>query len=247
MVKNPCIIIQARMNSERLPGKVMMKIGGKPLIEILINRLRLSGIPILLATSINAENDCLVDYVESLGIKAFRGSENNVLERFYLAAKYVNADHIIRATGDNPLMDGSIIKDAYSFYLTQQNNRIFLSIGLSQSFPLGISASIFSFKLLEEAYNNARLPGEFEHVTPYLLNNVPGNITIKPFSGKIKRYQYRLTVDTVEDFELHNVLIEKYGCDKLNIYDIINILDNNPEIAGLNRKVKQKKWNEIGL
>lgn len=244
MVRNPYIIVQARMNSERLPGKVMLKIGGKPLIEILINRLKLSGIPILLATSTNTENDLLVDYVENLGIKTFRGSENNVLERYYQAAMSVDADLIIRATGDNPLMDGDIIKDAYSFYLAQQNNRLFLSIGLSQTLPLGISASFFSFNLLEEAYNNASLPGEFEHVTPYLFNNVPGNITVKSYSAKIERYKYRLTVDTVEDFELHKVLIEKHGCDKLNIYDIINILDNNPKIANLNRRVKQKKWDE---
>ncbi|MCF8360341.1 MAG: hypothetical protein K9H26_16430 [Prolixibacteraceae bacterium] len=232
------------MNSERLPGKVMMKIGGKPLIEILINRLKKSGIPILLATSANKENDCLVDFVENLGVKTFRGSENNVLERYYLAAKNVHADLIIRATGDNPLMDGNIIKNAYSFYLAQQNKRLFLSIGLSQTFPLGISASFFSFNLLQEAYNNATLPGEFEHVTPYLFNNDPGDITVKPFAGKMKKYDYRLTVDTVEDFELHKILIEKYNCDKMNIYDIIKVLDNNPEIANLNRRVKQKKWDE---
>ena len=232
------------MNSERLPGKVMMKIGGKPLIEILINRLKESGIPILLATSANKENDCLVDFVENLGVKTYRGSENNVLERYYLAAKNVNADLIIRATGDNPLMDGNIIKDAYSFYLAQQNKRLFLSIGLSQTFPLGISSSYFLFNLLEEAYNKATLPGEFEHVTPYLINNEPGNITVKPFAGKMKKYDYRLTVDTSEDFKLHKILIEKYGCDKMNIYDIIKVLDNNPEIANLNRQVKQKKWDE---
>lgn len=232
------------MNSERLSGKVMMKIGGKPLIEILITRLKKSEIPLLLATSTNKENDCLVDFAKKLGVKTFRGSENNVLERYYLAAKSVNADLIIRATGDNPLMDGQIIKDAYSFYISEQNKRLFLSIGLSQTFPLGISASFFSCKLLEEAYNNARHPGDFEHVTPYLFNNVSRDITVKAFIGKMEKHDYRLTVDTIEDFKLHKILIEEYGCDRLCIYDIVKILDNNPKIANLNRLVKQKKWNE---
>jgi spore coat polysaccharide biosynthesis protein SpsF len=244
MVNNPYIIVQARMNSERLPGKVMMKIGGKPLIEILINRLKQSEIPILLATSTNPENNCLVDFVENLGVKTFRGSENNVLERYYQAAMSVDADLIIRATGDNPLMDGSILKDAYSYYLAHEENRLFLSIGLSETFPLGISASLFSFDLLEEAYNKATLPGELEHVTPYLINNIPGNITVRPFSGGMKKYDYRLTVDTTEDFKLHKILIEKYSCDKMSIYKIIEVLDNNPEVANLNTQVRQKKWNE---
>lgn len=243
MVKNPYIIIQARMGSERLPGKVLMNLGGKPLIEILIERLKKSNIPILLATSINDENDPLVEHAMKLGIETFRGSENNVLERYYLAAKSVNADLIIRATGDNPLMDGELIKQAYQKYLSFKNDRLFLSIGLSKTFPLGISSSFFSFKLLEETYLNATHPGEFEHVTPYMFNNNPGNISVESYTGKLKKYHIRLTVDTQEDYKMHKILIEKYKCEDLNIEQIIEIIDNHPELLDLNSSIEQKKWN----
>lgn len=244
MVKNPYIIVQARMNSERLPGKVLKKIGGKPGIRILFERLEKANIPILLATSTNQENDALVDYVQSLGIKTFRGSEDNVLERYYYAAKSVNADTIIRVTGDNFLMDGSIIKDAYNSYLEQNNRRCFLSIALSKTFPLGISASFFSFDLLVEAFYNAQSLGEIEHVTPYLFNNVPGDIEVKSFAGNVDRYHYRLTVDTPEDFELHKMLIEDFSCEELGIYEIIKLLDQNPRLVEINSGIVQKKWNQ---
>lgn len=232
------------MNSERLPGKVMKEIADKPLIGILLERLSKSQIPIILATSTNSENDTLVDYVSKKGIKVYRGSEDNVLERFYEAAKSVNADVIIRATGDNPLIDGNLIKKAYEKYVSYNDMRCCLSIGLSKSYPLGISATFFSFELLEEAYENASLPGEFEHVTPYISNNMPGNIRVIPFGGEINKFHYRLTVDNEEDFELNKVLIQEYNCAEASIYDIVNILDSNPELASINSGIRQKKWDD---
>lgn len=232
------------MNSNRLPGKVLKKIGGKPLIKILFDRVEKSSIPILLATSLNRENDILADYAKSVGIKVYRGSEDNVLERFYFAAKSVNADVVIRVTGDNPLMDGDLIREAYEYYLSQDEARCFLSIGLSKTFPLGISASVFSFDLLEEAYYNAKHPGEFEHVTPYLLNNHSGDIVVKSFAGNMDKYHYRLTVDTEEDFKLHKILIEEFSCDKLSLSEIVNILDENPYLAEINGAIVQKRWNQ---
>lgn len=244
MVKHPCIIVQARMNSERLPGKVLRPLGGRPLIGILLERLQQSGLPVLLATSVHPENDALIDYVHSLGVQTFRGSEDNVLERYYLAARSLDADLVIRATGDNPLMDGRLIAAAYTRYLELDSERCYLSIGMSKTYPLGISASVFSFGLLEEAYRNACLPGHFEHVTPYLSTNVPGDIDVQAYAGAIDKFAYRLTVDTAQDFELHRILIEDYGCDQLPIEEIVQILDAHPELPGINASVHQKKWNQ---
>ena len=109
MVEGVYIILQARMNSERLPGKVMKLIGGKPMIGIMIDRLNKSELPVILATSVNGENDVLADYARSLGVIVYRGSEENVLERYYMAARSVNAKVIIRVTGDNPLLDGHFL------------------------------------------------------------------------------------------------------------------------------------------
>lgn len=232
------------MNSERLPGKVMKLIGDTPVIGILINRLKQSDLPIILATSTNKENDELVEYAKSLDILIYRGSEENVLERYYFAAKSVGAQTIIRVTGDNPLLDGKFLKENVSHYHKVNDKRAYLSTGLSQSFPLGISVEIFSFALLEEAYKNAQQPGEFEHVTPFMHQNKPGNIKLIIPERKENRYHYRLTIDTPDDFLLHQKLIEDFNCDKKSIDEIIHILDENQPLIKLNYTSIQKKWDE---
>lgn len=248
MVRNPYIIIQARINSERLPGKVLKKINGKPLISILIERLKWSGLPILVATSINKENDLLEEEVlKHDGVIVYRGSEDNVLQRFYEAAKGVGADPVFRLTGDNPLMDGSLLNQMLEKYYSFNSSDIFMSIGLSKSYPLGISAELFSFRLLEKAFLNATSHAELEHVTPYMYQNRSQKIKIIPFRGKMLKYHYRLTVDTAEDFELHEKLINLYNADQLSIEAIIKILDNHKELLAINRNVIQKTINNESL
>lgn len=232
------------MNSERLPGKVMKPIGGIPMIGILINRLSQSKLPIVLATSINKENDVLAEYVQSLGVTVYRGSEDNVLERYYYAAKKLNAQTIIRVTGDNPLLDGVFLKENVDYYFSLKDERAYLSTSLSQTFPIGFSVEIFSMTLLEEAYRNANHPGEFEHVTPYMYKNQKGNIKVIKVSRPDNKYHYRLTVDTPEDFMLNAKLIEEYGCDKKNLEEIIRIIDENPALINLNQSSIQKNWDE---
>jgi spore coat polysaccharide biosynthesis protein SpsF len=244
MVNDAFIILQARMSSSRLEGKVMKLIKGIPVIGILIERASQSDIPILLATSEKAENDILVDFVNSLGINVFRGSENNVLERFYLAAKDLHVRNIIRITGDNPLIDGKFIRDNYEVYKKINKDRVFLSTALSQTFPTGISIEIFSFNLLQEAFKSAKTPGEFEHVTPYMHQNMPGDIEIVSISSKINKYHYRLTVDTPEDFLFNSRLIEEFDCDQKSLDEIIEIIDTNQDLLRINRHVSQKSWDE---
>ncbi len=241
MVNNPYIIIQARMNSERLPGKVLKEINGKPLISMLIERLKWSGLPILVATSINKENDVLVEEVlKHDGVKVYRGSEDNELQRFYEAAKEVGADPVFRLTGDNPLMDGSLLNQMLEKYYSFNSSDIYMSIGLSKTYPLGISAELFSFKLLQEACLNAASQAELEHVTPYMYKNQTQNVKIVPFTGEMLKYHCRLTVDTSEDFELHDKLISLYNADQLPIEDIIKILDNHEDLLAINSNVIQK-------
>lgn len=242
MVRNPYIIIQARMKSERLPGKVMMKAGGMPLIGILFDRLKDSELPILIATSKNLENDPLEEYVREQGILIYRGSEDNVLERYYESAKSVNADLIFRLTGDNPFIDGNLINNVLRLYLEKNNPRAYISTGLSQTFPLGISVEAFSFHLLEEAYLNTRFNYEMEHVTPYMHQNRPGDIELVPFCFSENRYHYRLTVDTERDFRLFKTLIEDHKVQHLKIDEIISLLDINPSLSKINQGVTQKSW-----
>jgi spore coat polysaccharide biosynthesis protein SpsF len=243
MVGSVYIILQARMNSKRLPGKVMKSIAGKPMIGILIDRLEQSELPIILATSINIENDTLADYAKSLGVLIYRGSEENVLERYYFAAKSVEANVVIRVTGDNPLLDGKFLRDQVVLFLSLKDSRAYLSTSLSQTWPLGISVEIFSFELLEEAYHNSALQYQKEHVTPYMHQNVPGDIKIIAPRRNESRYHYRLTVDTEDDYILNCKLIEELGCEKKTIEEIIQIIDNNKDLTLINKSIKQKKWN----
>lgn len=243
MVNNTYIIVQARMGSERLPGKVLMKIDKKPLIGILIERLKKAKFPVVIATSKKKEDDVLVKYANDTGVKTYRGSEENVLERYYFASKKFNAKVIIRITGDNPLIDGLYIKKTME-EIGEFGSRTFFSNGLKKSFPLGLSFEAFSFELLEEAYQKATQPWEKEHVTHYMHFNIPGDINIKTSSLNIDKSSYRLTVDTQADLDLMNILIKNYDCHKKSMKDIIEILDMNPQLALINQNVKQKDWKE---
>jgi spore coat polysaccharide biosynthesis protein SpsF len=244
VISGTFIILQARMNSTRLPEKVMRLIAGTPLIGILLKRIKNVGFPIVLATSTNKENDILVEYAKEHDIAIFRGSEDNVLERYYLAAKENKAKTVVRITGDNPLLDGYFLKEQVELFHNNNNERKYLSTGLSQTFPLGMSVEIFGFNLLEEAYKNAELPGEFEHVTPYMHQNKPGDIEIITPKLESTKFHYRLTVDTEDDFLFNKTLIEDYGCDKLRMKQIISIIDEHPELLQINKTAIQKKWNE---
>lgn len=243
MVEGVFIIIQARINSERLPGKVLMKLGGKPMIEILINRLKQSGFPIILATSQSKENNILCETVKEMGIPYYRGSENNVLERFYFCAKQFGAKFIIRATGDNPLTDGNNIRMQLE-NLVNIDNRTYFSTSHSNTYPVGTAFEFFAFDLLEEAYHKSSLPGHFEHVTPYMHQNVPGNVNVQIGTLASNYSQYRLTVDNPDDFLLVKTLVEQYKCHKLSLEEIIAILIQNPHLAEINNMHVQRKWNE---
>jgi spore coat polysaccharide biosynthesis protein SpsF len=223
------------MSSERLPGKVMMPVGGTPMIGILTERLKKACLPIVLATSTRIENDELAEYAKTLGIDVFRGSETNVLERYYFAAKEVNAQTIVRVTADNPLINGEFIRENVEEYRKTNNERTYLTSGLSQTYPLGMSVEVFSFNLLEEAYKNAAQPAEFEHVTPYMHHNRTGDIQIISLKRTEPKYHYRLTVDTPEDFIFVKKLIEDFGCDQLSMEEIIKVIDDHQTLQSMNR------------
>ena len=154
---NIVAIVQARMGSTRLPKKVMRDINGTPLIGILLKRLSLSKKieKIILATSENIVNDPLVNYVRSLGYSVEKGSENNVLERFYLTAAKYNADIVVRITGDCPLIDSKVVDDVIDLFL--DNNLEYASNTNPPTFPDGLDVEVMSFKSLKKAYKTATL------------------------------------------------------------------------------------------
>ena len=237
------IIIQARMDSTRLPGKVLMPLGGSTMLDILVSRLKESRLPLILATSMLPSNDVLEAKARELDIICHRGSEEDVLSRFYDAAKAAELDIIVRVTADNPLLDGKLVRSYVDEYIKQENDNLYLSTSLKKSLPIGISFEIFSFHMLETAYKNAVTIQEREHVTPYFYNDQAAcdKIPVKYISDKSA---YRLTVDTEKDLQLIRILIEEYHAATLSYIDIISIMDREKDLVDINTGIVQKKWNE---
>ena len=161
-------IVQARMKSTRLPGKVLKMVNGKPLIEILLYRLSQSKKidKIILATSEKPENDLLVETVEKLGFEVFRGSENDVLNRYYQAAKQQHPDIVVRITGDCPLIDYQVTDQVINYFL--ENDFDYVCNGDPPTFPDGLDTEVFTFESLEKASKEASQQHEREHVTSFI-------------------------------------------------------------------------------
>lgn len=238
---NVGIVSQARMTSTRLPGKVLLPIAGQPVLEYHFERLKQSGYPVLLATTVNATDAPLVQFAQQHQIPVYRGDEQNVLSRFYEMAKAQQLDVIVRVTSDCPLIDGILIGQAIDGYLQQQDPRLYLSNCLERTFPRGFDFEIFSFELLEEAYRNARQPAEQEHVTPYINQNKSGRVHFQHITQTPDTSSYRITLDTPEDFELIRILIEDYQAHLLPAAGICRLLDAHPELVQINAQVEQKK------
>jgi len=230
-------IVQARMGSTRLPGKVMKMVSGRPLIGHLLENLSCSQKinKIILATTINKKDDILCRYVESLGYSVFRGSEADVLARYYNAALKYKAENIARITGDCPLIDPVICDKLIKFYLEKKVDYACLSLRYAE----GLDCEVFSLKVLKISHQKAIKPSEREHVTLFIKNN-PNMFKIKILDNNTDESRYRITVDEPEDFEVVKNIIENLQKTESGFYDSESIkkyLDKNPEVFRKNRKI----------
>lgn len=197
---NNGIIIQARMGSSRLPGKVLMDFNGKPLLGQIAYRLQYkkNDAKVVIATSTLAQDDAIEEFCESHGLICFRGSEGNVLERYYACAKRYGFDNIVRMTADNPFPDIEELDNLIAFHI---GNGYDFSECLTQ-LPIGVGMEIFTFDCLEDDRNNASMPHHFEHVDEYVLENKGKyKYGIMPVPSEKCFPHVRLTVDTLEDYE----------------------------------------------
>jgi glutamate-1-semialdehyde 2,1-aminomutase len=193
-------IVQARMGSTRFPNKVMRTIAGVPMIELLLGRLSKSKLidRIILATTIDPRDLPLVDHVRKLGYEVFQGSENDVLDRYYHAAKPHQPDTVVRITGDCPLIDPDLVDQTIAAYKTQGVD--FLSNARLPTFPDGLDTAVFSFSALERAHQGAVSKYEREHVVPYIRDS--GQFLLGNFSNPVDYSSERWTVDEAVDFEV---------------------------------------------
>ena len=196
-------VIQARLGSTRLPNKMMLSLHGKPIIEWVIKRVQKSKLldDIIVAIPDNKINDILEYYLKTLDVKVFRGSENNVLNRFYEAVKDENATNIVRICADNPLICGKEIDNLIDFYKKNRCDYAYNHIPKNNLYPDGFGAEIISFDLLKWLNENVKEGKHKEHCFSYIWDN-QDKFIIKTFNPK-KELQYpniKLDVDTFEDY-----------------------------------------------
>lgn len=240
---NTVIIIQARMSSTRLQGKVLMKIADHPMLYFVFTRASKAKVSkVIVATSNDLSDDSIVDYCTQQNFPVIRGNLNNVLDRFYHAAKHEKADVVIRVTADCPLIDGDLITQGLIQFEKEKPD--YLSNTIRRTYPRGFDFEIFTFAALEFAYQNAKTQFEYEHVTPFIWKSQPEKFNIKQLTQKGDKSNYRLTVDTPDDLELVKELLEKYHAEAKNCAEIIGILDSHSELFQINAHIKQK---HIGL
>lgn len=232
------IITQARMSSTRLPGKVLLKINHKTLLEYHLERVQKSEIPVIVATSTDQKDDAIFQLCEIIKVPVFRGDLNNVLSRYYDCANKFNLDIIIRVTSDCPLIDGELIVKGLAPFKKQRVD--YLSNTVKRTFPRGFDFEIFTMQALTTAYQNANTTFETEHVTPFIWQNKQKQFTIQAFTQKSDSSRYRIAVDTKQDFDAVKELIEKYQANTKTVAEIIKLLDSHPEIVRINAHIEQK-------
>lgn len=227
---NTVLVTQARTGSTRLPGKVLLKVNDKELLKIHLNRLSSCKMidHIVVATTTNVEDDQIAKLCQQWNFQSYKGSENDVLDRFYQCTKDLKPKWVVRVTSDCPLIDPELVDAVISCAKT--NNVDYCSNGLIENFPDGQDVEVFKFSALEKAWGNAKLNSEREHVTPYIRMNANFNggsqFTAVNFPCVKDYSKIRMTVDERKDFDLIKVLIEKLGTNETWTNYVDYIIEN---------------------
>ena len=230
-------IIQARMCSTRLKGKVLHKINSEEtILSFLLKQITncKSLKTVVVATTELDEDDVIVDFLKSYDVEIFRGNSENVLDRFYHCAKKFKFSTIVRLTADNPLIDPQIVNDSIQKYSNSDCD--YLTNSIDRTFPNGTEVEIFSFNALETAWKFAKKKSEREHVTPYFYNN-PNKFKIHHFKQKQDQSKFRYSIDRKEDYLLVLEILSKINTRPIKTSDIIELLTNYPEIKKLNSHI----------
>lgn len=235
-------IIQARMTSSRLPGKVLKPIIGQSMLALQIERTKCSQLidELIVATSTEDSDQPIQDWCIKNNIKCFRGDLNNVLERYFQAAKKYPSEHILRMTADCPLIDSSIIDEVIKLHLKEKND--YTSNCIEPTFPDGLDVEIMTQQTLKDARELSTKLSEKEHVTLYIRNN-PEIYKIGSFKNAVNLQERRWTVDYIEDFNLiSNIYNTLYDAKpNFNMQDILSLLKKHPEWELLNKNIDRNE------
>lgn len=240
-------VVQARMTSTRLPGKVLKTVLGRPLLEYQIERLRRTQLSdgLVVATTNNEADLPIVELCRRLSIPVHRGSESDVLARYYGAAKQERAEVIVRITSDCPLIDPAVIDQAIKGYLRHTPTPDYLSNVVERTYPRGMDTEVFSLQALERAHLEAVDPTEREHVTPFIYRR-PNRFRLASVHFDRNESHHRWTVDTPEDFELiERILTSLYPYKPdFNLRDCLELIEEHPDWSSLNAHVEQKTYGQ---
>lgn len=228
-------ILQARVSSSRLPGKVLKPLLGVPMLLRQIERVQRARKidKLLVATSTEPSDNAIEELCVQHGIPCYRGSLNDVLDRFYMAASKIKPDHVVRLTADCPLTDPDLIDQVIKFYL--EGNYDYVSNSVEASFPDGLDVEVFKFSCLQQAWHEATLPSQREHVTPF-IHQQPQIFRVGHFKGSVDLSHLRWTVDRPKDFELITMIYEALYPRKpdFSTSDILDLLHQHSELISWN-------------
>lgn len=247
--KKVVVTIEARMTSSRLPGKVLMESCGKPMLELMIERIRKSKEidEVVVATTINSQDDPIVDLCNRIKCPYYRGSEKDVLDRVLKAARSAHADIIVETTGDCPFIDWRHIDYLVSLYT--HNDYDFAANNTEKSFPKGFDIRIFTTDMLSELNKSSTNPLDHEHVSIYFPEHPE---KFKCFNwiaqGKENRPELEVTLDEIGDYRLINSIFEGlYNDNKdFSCLDVIDYIDFNPDILDFVNGIKRTSFDYNG-
>ncbi len=227
------------MTSTRLPGKVLLPLCGKTVLEVMLERLAPFKDSIVIATTNDGTQKPIVELCQKLHLKYYEGDTQNVLSRYYEAALKFGAKEdtiIVRCTSDCPLIDKEIVQNTIDFFIASEADYTHNS-----GFPIGISVEVFRFSLLQEAYKNAHSEYEKEHVTPYMYISGKDKFKITTFKSEKDESNYRITLDEIDDYKAIQEIYKLFD-DKTNFsyQELVQKLHENPYVHAINAHVKQK-------
>ena len=234
-------VIQARIGSTRLPGKVLKDLAWEPLLARVVNRtLRAKSMNgVVVATTEDTTDDAIVDLCQERGWHFFRGSQQDVLDRYYQSALAFESDIIVRITSDCPLIEPEIIDRVADELLQSSPELDYASNSLTRTFPRGLDVEVMTLEALERAWREDKNPAWREHVTPYILCN-PEKFKIRNVASDTNYSHMRWTVDTVEDLTFVRKIYSHFQSDTFTWREVLRLLEAHPDWLEINRRVQQK-------
>lgn len=237
-------IIQARMGSTRLPGKVLRDINGETMLSRVVQRVRQADLlnQIVVATTTEAADNPIVFECDNLNVAVFRGSEMDVLDRYYQASLAYESDAIVRITSDCPLIDPFLIDKVVRTFLNETPD--YASNAVIRTYPRGLETEVMTQSALTRSWLEATKPYQRAHVTPYIYQN-PRLFRMVPVQSTIDYSHHRWTVDTIEDLKLVQAIYSHFAKEHFFSWqEILNLLDREPDLQQLNEHVRQKNLEE---